>query len=136
VLLISGWLIFAALAIHDAKSHLISRSLLLILIGISLLSQGFITARILMGGVLIYSFYLAIYCLSKRALGYGDVRLAFSSFFLFHSSDLDILKIHLIAWIMAFIWAVTKSGERQVAFAPFLFTGGVAILSKKLAFLE
>lgn len=117
----AGYIIFSILAIRiavvDFKTHYIKNIDLILL---------FLTIIIFLDFNLIWGFanlviYLALYLLTNRQLGFGDVKLSFL-IGLGLSSFYDLVIALNISWIAGGIWAIIRK-EAQIAFAPWMLVG-------------
>ena len=108
----------------DLKTHYIHNFDLLLLFFIQLiffdlhLDYGFSNLAI----------YIGIYFLSRKRLGFGDVKLAFVLGLGFNSI-FHLIYAANFAWIMAGAWGLF-SRQQRIAFAPWLISG--AFLAKIL----
>ena len=117
----AGYIIFLILAIRiavvDFKTHYIKNIDLILL---------FLTIIIFLNFNLIWGFanlaiYLALYLLTNRKLGFGDVKLSFLIGLGF-SSFYDLVVALNISWIAGGVWAIIRK-EGQIAFAPWMLVG-------------
>jgi len=109
--------ILAKISITDAKTHYINDIDLFILFCIQ-----FIFFKInLLHGFLNLVIYYAIYLLSQKRLGFGDVKLAFMLGLGFNSI-FNLIYAANFAWIMAGVWGLI-SRQQRIAFAPWLISG-------------
>jgi len=107
------------IAITDYKTHYIKNIDLLFTLLIIML---FLDFNILFG-ILNLAIYLALYILTKRQLGFGDVKLSFLIGLGFLTFP-DLLLALNIAWISGGVWAII-SNQRQIAFAPWMLAGAL-----------
>lgn len=122
----------ALFTVVDIKSHKIRRGHLAVAIA-TLLPMMHLTSPVY--GVLNYLGYRGLYGISRKRIGYGDVRLAFLMG-LYSSSLLQSFKsllwINVYAWAFAgvftlvYLMMTTKGLNDRVAFAPFMFLGVLA----------
>ena len=119
----AGYIIFLILAIRiavvDFKTHYIKNIDLILL---------FLTIIIFLDFNLIWGFanlaiYFALYLLTNRKLGFGDVKLSFLIGLGF-SSFYDLVIALNISWIAGGVWAIIRK-EGQIAFAPWMLVGAV-----------
>jgi len=105
------------ISIVDLKTHYINDFDLLLLFFIQLI---FFDLNLYYGfsNLAIYS---AIYLLSQKRLGFGDVKLAFILGLGFNGI-FNLIYASNIAWVMAGVWALV-SKQRRIAFAPWLIFG-------------
>jgi prepilin signal peptidase PulO-like enzyme (type II secretory pathway) len=117
----AGYIILLILALRvavvDFKTHYIKNIDLILL---------FLTIIILFDFNLIWGFanlaiYLALYLLTNRQLGLGDVKLSFL-IGLVSSSFYDLVIALNISWIAGGVWAIIRK-EGQIAFAPWMLVG-------------
>jgi prepilin signal peptidase PulO-like enzyme (type II secretory pathway) len=117
----AGYIILLILAIqisvYDFKTHYIKNIDLILL---------FLTILIFLDFNLILGFanlaiYLALYLLTNRQLGLGDVKLSFLIGLVF-SSLYDLVIALNISWISGGVWAIFRK-EAQIAFAPWMLLG-------------
>ena len=107
------------ISITDFQTHFIKNIDLIFL----LLSTLLVFHVNLYFALINFLLYLVIYFLSRRKLGFGDVKLSIIVGLTFTSFYGIILAIN-IAWILGGCWAVL-SRQRKVAFAPWMLIGGM-----------
>lgn len=107
------------ISITDIQTHFI-KNLDLILLFISTLLVFKVNFYFALCNCLIY---LTIYILTRKQLGFGDVKLSFVVGLTFTSFYGIFMAIN-IAWILGGCWAVL-SRQRKVAFAPWMLIGGM-----------
>ena len=118
---IAGYLILLILAIRiclvDLKTHYIKNmDLILFLLAILI----FIDFNLIWGFANL-AIYLALYLLTKKQLGFGDVKLSFLiglGFLSFY----DLVLALNISWISGGVWAIIRK-QSQIAFAPWMLAG-------------
>lgn len=107
------------IAVIDLKTHYIKNIDLLL---------GFLTIILFLDFNLIlgacnFATYFALFILTKRQLGFGDVKLSFLiglGFLSFY----DLVMALNISWIAGGVWAIIRR-EGQIAFAPWMLVGAV-----------
>ena len=107
------------IAVVDFKTHFIKNIDLILLL---------LTIIIFLDFNLIWGFanlaiYLALYLLTNRQLGFGDVKLSFLIGLGF-SSFYDLVIALNISWIAGGFWAIIRK-EGQIAFAPWMLVGAL-----------
>ena len=112
-------LISIRISIIDIKTHFISNLDLLILLGTCILV--FPVNPLL--GFISFLIHLIIYFLTRRQLGFGDVKLSLIIGLTFSSFYGILLAINL-SWLLGGGWAFL-SRQRKVAFAPWMLIGGM-----------
>ena len=113
-------LLLAALlriSLVDLKTHYINDFDLLILF----LIQFIFLDIYLFSGLFNLAIFSAIYLLSQKQLGFGDVKLAFILGLGFNSI-FNLIYAANFAWIMAGVWGFF-SRQQRIAFAPWLIYG-------------
>lgn len=117
----AGYIILLVLALRiavvDFKTHFI-RNIDLILLFLTIII--FFDFNIFWGFANI-AIYLALYLLTNRQLGFGDVKLSFLIGLVF-SSFYDLVIALNISWIAGGVWAIIRK-EGQIAFAPWMLFG-------------
>ncbi len=118
---IAGYIILLFLTIrisvYDFKTHYIKNIDLIILLLAILIFLDFS----LIWGFANLAIYLALYSLTKKQLGIGDVKLSFLIGLVF-SSFYDLVLALNISWISGGVWAIIRK-EAQIAFAPWMLLG-------------
>ena len=105
------------IAVIDLKTHYIKNiDLLLSFLTIIL----FLEFKLILG-VCNFAIYFALFIMTKRQLGFGDVKLSFLIGLGF-SSFYDLVLALNISWIAGGIWAIIRK-EAQIAFAPWMLVG-------------
>lgn len=124
----------ATITASDLRHHKIRRRDILLSV-VTFLPIVSISA--LVHAVVNFSFFRLLHFVTLRAIGYGDVRLAFviglysGSFF---SSVQSLAIINIFTWLSAGIYASMRvslgrtSTKSRIAFAPFMFLGLVIAL--------
>ena len=107
------------ISITDFQTHFIKNIDLIFL----LLSTLLVFHVNLYFALINFLLYLVIYFLSRRKLGFGDVKLSIIVGLTFASFYGIFLAIN-IAWFLGGCWAVL-SRQRKVAFAPWMLIGGM-----------
>jgi prepilin signal peptidase PulO-like enzyme (type II secretory pathway) len=105
------------IAVVDLKTHYIKNIDLILL---------FLAIIIFLDFNLIWGFanlaiYLALYFLTNRQLGIGDVKLSLLIGLVF-LSFYDLVLALNISWISGGVWAIIRK-ETQIAFAPWMLIG-------------
>ena len=105
------------IAVIDFKTHYIKNiDLILSFLTIILFLNFNLTL-----GFCNFGIYLAIFLLTKKQLGFGDVKLSFLIGLGLHTFH-DLLLALNISWILGGAWAVIRN-QRQIAFAPWMLSG-------------
>lgn len=116
-----GYIILFILAVRiaviDLKTHYIKNIDLLL---------GFLTIILFLDfnlilGIINFATYFALFILTKRQLGFGDVKLSFLIGLGFLSLY-DLVMALNISWIAGGVWAIIRR-EGQIAFAPWMLVG-------------
>ena len=117
------------ISLKDIKTHRIKRRDVYTAI-FSLLPFIEITGVIF--GIINFLFYSTIFFVSKRNLGYGDVRLsALVGLYLggINGTMMDVVTMNCFCWGIAGFWAFPRTMKKRknlrerFAFAPFMFAG-------------
>ena len=112
-------LISLRISIVDIKTHFINNLDLILL-----LCAAFQVFQIsALYGFANFLIYLTIYFLVQKQLGFGDVKLSLIIGLTFSSFSAILMAINL-SWFFGGCWAIL-SGQRKVAFAPWLLIGGM-----------
>jgi hypothetical protein len=111
------FLISVKISVVDIKTHFIHNLDLIILF---LILNLFFEISI-ENGLLNFLIYLIIYFISRKQLGFGDVKLALILGCSYQSVFTLMCAIN-ISWVMGGVWALL-SKQRRIAFAPWMLSG-------------
>jgi hypothetical protein len=111
------FLISVKISVVDIKTHFIHNLNLIILF---LILNLFFEISI-ENGLLNFLIYLIIYFISRKQLGFGDVKLALILGCSYQSVFTLMCAIN-ISWVMGGVWALL-SKQRRIAFAPWMLSG-------------
>jgi hypothetical protein len=111
------FLISVKISVVDIKTHFIHNlDLILLFLILNLFFEISIE-----NGLLNFLIYLIIYFISRKQLGFGDVKLALILGCSYQSVFTLMCAIN-ISWAMGGVWALL-SKQRRIAFAPWMLSG-------------
>jgi hypothetical protein len=111
------FLISVKISVVDIKTHFIHNlDLSLLFLILNLFFEISIE-----NGLLNFLIYLIIYFISRKQLGFGDVKLALILGCSYQSVFTLMCAIN-ISWVMGGVWALL-SKQRRIAFAPWMLSG-------------
>jgi prepilin signal peptidase PulO-like enzyme (type II secretory pathway) len=117
------------ISFHDIKTHRIKRHNIYVS-SLTLLPLIEITG--ILFGISNFLLYFAIFYISRKNIGYGDVRLSgLVGLYLggINGNMIDLATMNCFCWGIAGFWALLRSMQKRerlierLAFAPFMFAG-------------
>jgi len=92
--------------------------------------------RTILGGVVLWAFYVLLRLVYPAGMGYGDVKLAFVlGLYLGFISWSAIMYATFLAFVLAAVWGIALmvsrrgTGKTQIPFGPFMLVGAAALMA-------